>query len=66
MASDGGGDDFRVKLEFRKVLGQVSDGLTTENVNALKHLCYDYVPEKKKEGIETGIQLFNTLIERSK
>ena len=58
--------DFRVRLEFRKVLGQVSDGLSSENVEALKHLCYDCVSERKKEDIETGIQLFNALIEKSK
>ena len=54
----------RAKLEFRKVLGRVSDGLGLEDVKALKNLCYDYVPERKREEIDTGIPLFNILIER--
>lgn len=56
--------DHRVKLEFRKVLGRVSDGLGGENVKALKNLCYDYIPEKKREDIHSGIDLFNILIEK--
>lgn len=57
-------EDPRVKLEFRKVLGRVSDGLGLEDVSGLKNLCYDYVTERKREEIDTGIQLFNVLIER--
>ena len=53
----------RVKLEFRKVLGRVSDGLGAENVRALKNLCYDYIPERKREDIGSGIDIFNILIE---
>lgn len=53
----------RVKLEFRKVLGRISDGLGIENVRALKNLCYDSINERKREEIESGIQLFNILIE---
>ena len=54
----------RVKLEFRKVLGRVSDGLGAEDVRALKNLCYDSISERKREEIDSGVQLFNVLIER--
>ena len=62
MASEDG--DARVKLEFRKVLGRISDGLGQEDVRGLKNLCYDQVSERKREEIDTGISLFNVLIER--
>ena len=58
--------DTRKKLEFRKVLGRVSDGLGGENVTALKNLCYDMIAERKREGIDSGIAIFNALIEESK
>ena len=56
--------EARVKLEFRKVLGRISDGLGVENVRELKNLCYDYVSERKREEIKSGIELFNVLIEK--
>ena len=56
----------RKKFEFRKVLGRVSDGLGVENVQALKNLCYDMVGERRREGVDSGITLFNALIEESK
>lgn len=59
-------DEHRVKLEFRKVLGRISDGLGTENVRALKNLCYDSIAERKREDVGSGIDLFNILIERGK
>lgn len=58
--------EHRVKLEFRKVLGRVSDGLGEENLRALKNLCYDYVTERKRAEIDSGVQLFNVLIEGGK
>ena len=58
--------DTRKKLEFRKVLGRVSDGLGGENVTALKNLCYDMITERRREGIDSGIAIFNALIEESK
>ncbi len=57
-------DDHRAKLEFRKVLVRVSDGLGLEDLKSLKHLCYDVVSEKRREEIDSGVQLFNVLIER--
>ena len=56
----------RKRLEFRKVLGRVSDGLGGENVTALKNLCYDMIGERRREGIDSGIAIFNALIEESK
>lgn len=58
-----GSTEQREKLEFRKILGRVSDGLGIENVKALKNLCYDSITERKREDIDTGILLFNALIE---
>ena len=63
MAAGSGVSEARVKLEFRKVLGRISDGLGTENVRALKNLCYDSISERKREEIDSGIHLFNVLIE---
>ena len=57
------GSEYREKLEFRKLLGRVSDGLGLENVKALKNLCYDTIGERKREEIDSGIQLFNSMIE---
>lgn len=50
-------------MEFRKVLVRISDGLGTENVRALKNLCYDSIAERKREEIDSGIDIFNILIE---
>ena len=58
--------EYREKLEFRKMLGRISDGLGLENVKALKNLCYDSISERKREEIDSGILLFNTLIEGGK
>ena len=55
----------RRPFEFRKLLGKISDGLGVDNVRALKNLCYDFLPERKREEINTGIDLFNVLIEQS-
>ena len=56
----------RKKFEFRKVLGRVSDGLGNDNVQALKNLCYDMIGERRREGIDSGISIFNALIEEGK
>lgn len=56
---------FRKSFEFRKLLGRISDGLGVDNLRALKNLCYDFIPERKREEIDSGIALFNVLIEQS-
>ena len=53
----------RKKFEFRKVLGRVSDGLGQENLKALSNLCTDIIGVKKAEAIDSGVTLFNALIE---
>ena len=53
----------RKKFEFRKMLGKISDGLGGESIEALKNLCYDMVGERRRESIDSGISLFNALIE---
>ncbi len=58
--------EFRVKLELRKVLKFVSEGLSTDNLSSLKHLCYDYISERAREEIETGRQLFDNLLEKGR
>lgn len=58
--------DARKKLEFRKLLVRVSDELGQENVKALKNLCFDIVGGKKMEEIDSGIDLFNILIEKGR
>ena len=56
----------RKKFEFRKVLGRVSDGLGHDNIQALKNLCYDMIGERRREGLDSGVSLFNALIEEGK
>ena len=56
----------RKKFEFRKVLGRVSDGLGGDGVDALKNLCYDMIGERRRESVDSGISLFNALIEEGK
>jgi predicted secreted protein len=63
MASE---EEPRTRLEFRKVLVRVSDGLGQEDLRGLKNLCYDYVSERRREEMDTGIVLFNVLIERGR
>ena len=53
----------RKKFEFRKMLGRVSDGLGQENLKALSNLCTDIIGVKKVEAIDSGVTLFNALIE---
>lgn len=44
---------------------QVSDRLGTENVKALKNLCYDFIPTTQHDNITSGLEVFNALIEKS-
>ena len=60
----GQNSEFRVKLELRKVLKNVSESLSMDNLKSLKHLCYDYISERAREDIEDGVQLFDVLIEK--
>ena len=44
---------------------QLSDGLGVENLRALKNLCYDLIPKPQLEAIDSGLGVFNVLIEQS-
>ena len=55
-----------MKLKFRRLLSRISDGLGSENVNALKNLCYHHIYERDREDIEIGIDLFNVLVRKGK
>ena len=44
---------------------QISDGLGAENLRALKNLCYDDITKPQFESMETGLDIFNALIEKS-
>ena len=56
---------FRKQLEFRKMLNRISEAMSSENLKALKHLCYDFIPEAKRDAMEAGVDVFNVLIEQS-
>ena len=56
----------RKGFEFRKVLSSVSDGLGRDDVRGLKNLCYDDIAERRREEIDSGLGVFNILIEKSK
>jgi len=64
MAVPSTDSDFRVKLEFRKVLNNVSEGLSTKNLTTLKFLCHDKISERAKEEVQTGRELFDLLQEK--
>lgn len=44
---------------------QISDSLGAENLRALKNLCYDCISKPQYEAVETGLDIFNALIEKS-
>lgn len=55
----------RKRLEFRKMLLKVSEGLTSGNVDDLKHLMRGDIVQSKLEGSSRGIDIFELLIEKS-
>lgn len=55
----------RKGFEFRKLLGEVSDGLGRQDVVNLKNLCYEDITERKRADIQSGVEVFNILIEKS-
>ncbi|XP_003387950.1 PREDICTED: FAS-associated death domain protein-like [Amphimedon queenslandica] len=55
----------RKRLEFRKMLLKVSEGLTSENVADLKHLLRGDIVQSKLEGSSRGIDIFELLIEKN-
>ncbi len=56
----------RKAFEFSKVLASVSDGLGHEDVRALKNLCYDTIPARKRQEVDSGLDIFQILREKSK
>ena len=59
-------DENRVKrLEFRRMLLKLSDRLSTDNLEDLKHLLIDEIPKVKLESARQGTSLFEALEERS-
>lgn len=55
----------RKGFEFSKLLAAISDGLGREDTRGLKNLCYDYIPARKREEIDSGIDIFQVLREKS-
>ena len=55
----------RKRLEFRKMLLKVSEGLSSENVADLKHLLRGDIVQSKLEASSRGIDIFELLIEKS-
>ena len=59
-------DENRVKrLEFRRMLLKLSDRLSSENLEDLKHLLIDEIPKVKLESSRQGTSLFEALEEKS-
>ena len=44
---------------------QLSDSLGLDNLRALKNLCYDFMPRHQLDAIDSGLEVFNALIEKS-
>ncbi|KAL4642023.1 FAS-associated death domain protein [Arapaima gigas] len=51
---------------WEPLLLRISDGLSTENLDAMKFLCRNDIGKKRLEGIRSGIQLFQCLSEMNK
>ncbi len=45
---------------------KLSDRLSGENLKAMKNLCYDFITGRQRDEVDSGIALFNILIEQSK
>ncbi len=45
---------------------KLSDRLGNDNLKAMKNLCYDLIPGRQRDEMDSGIVLFNILIEQSK
>lgn len=58
-------EEMKIRLEFRMMLMKVSDRLSSENLDNLKHLLRDEIPKAKIEAAKTGIDLFESLEEKS-
>lgn len=55
----------RKAFEFSKLLASVSDGLGREDVRGIKNLCYDNIQARRREEIESGVDIFQILREQS-
>lgn len=53
-------------LAFTSLLLEISDGLTTEQLDRLKFLCSEDIKKREQEKCTTGHKLFQLLTERGK
>ena len=53
-------------MKFRKVLLQISNQLSGQDLHYIKFMCEDDVPRSKMERVRSGTDLFNMLEERGK
>jgi len=51
---------------FRELLIDLSDGLTTNELNTLKFYCSDFIPTARREDIETPVQLWQAIMEKGR
>lgn len=58
-------EEMRKRLEFRKMLMKVSDRLSSENLDNLRHLLKDEIPKARLEVAKQGIDMFEALEEKS-
>ncbi|XP_072516444.1 FAS-associated death domain protein [Salminus brasiliensis] len=50
---------------LKEVLLDISNGLKSDDIAKLKFLCQDHIGKKKSEEVESGIQLFELLLQRT-
>lgn len=58
--------DDMSSFDFNAVLLDISDRLSEEQIAKLKHLCQELIGKRSLEMIDSGIKLFQVLMERRK
>ena len=58
-------EESKKRLEFRKMLLKVSEGLSSEDLDNLKHLLRGEIVQVKLDSCKRGIDIFESLEEKS-
>ena len=51
---------------FRKLLIDISEGLTQKELDQLKFYCSNFIPTARREDIETALQLWEAVMEKGR
>ena len=53
-------------IPFRKMLTDIAQGVTENDLKAMKFNCTDFIPKRRQEDIESAFDLWEALEERDK